>query len=107
MEEKKQQVGYEKRDVNIKVLFLVAAVIVTAIVLSLIGLNEYFFAVKEEVVYENVLKPESETLRKLRAKEDEILGSYQLIDSVQGVYRIPIERAMELVVQEAGRQEKK
>jgi hypothetical protein len=40
-----------------------------------------------------------EDLRVLRAKEDELLGSYGWVDKNAGVVRIPIEDAMKLMVE--------
>ena len=40
-------------------------------------------------------------LQETRARADEILSSYAPIDRDAGIYRIPIDRAMELVVEEA------
>ncbi|MBI2897024.1 MAG: hypothetical protein HYY06_25935 [Deltaproteobacteria bacterium] len=37
------------------------------------------------------------TLRRIRAREDEILSSYGWVDRDAGVVRIPIDRAMDLV----------
>ena len=39
-----------------------------------------------------------------RAIESELLGSYQWIDRDQGIVRIPVERAMELLVEREGGQ---
>jgi hypothetical protein len=40
-----------------------------------------------------------EDLRELRAKEDELLGSYGWVDKNAGVVRIPIEQAMKLTLE--------
>jgi hypothetical protein len=40
-----------------------------------------------------------EDLRALRAREDEILGSYGWVDKATGVVRIPIDEAMKLTLQ--------
>jgi hypothetical protein len=44
------------------------------------------------------------TLEEVEAEEARLLGSYEWMDREAGVVRIPIERAMELVILEAGRQ---
>jgi hypothetical protein len=36
----------------------------------------------------------------LRERETEELNSYELLDEEKGIYRIPIKRAMELIVEE-------
>ena len=92
--------GYEKSDVNVKQLTLVGIAIVAFLAVSLVLLNEYFLIEKEAVVYEEVLKPKSISLAELRAKEEIVLTSYQLVDSSKAVYSIPIDQAMELYLKE-------
>lgn len=93
--------GYEKRDVYIKGSIIATIVIVIFIVASIAFVDEIFVHKKEQIIQETVLKPESINLRDLRAAESEILGSYKLLDASKGVYRIPIDRAMKLVADEA------
>jgi len=95
--------GYEKSDVNLLKVVIYGAVGVIAVVIILIFLLDYFTAVKEEVVYNKILQPESVALRELQAKETEILNNYALLDSSTGAYRIPVDRAMELIADEAYR----
>ena len=47
----------------------------------------------------DVASPE---LKRLRAQQDEILNTYGIVSDSTRAVRIPIERAMELVVQERG-----
>ncbi len=100
-QENNKNAGYEKRDVSTKkVLFWgIAGVIIVVIIV--VFLVEYFIFVKEEYYHEYVEKPRSEELMKLRERENKELASYKLLDDEKGIYRIPIERAMELVVKEA------
>ena len=95
-----QNPGYEKRDFNTKIVFGLGVAAVLLITFFVIMLNEYFVIAREKQVYESVLKPESKELHELRAYEDEILKSYAEVDPDQGIYQIPIERAMELVAKE-------
>jgi hypothetical protein len=95
--------GYEGKDVNLKGVFLVAAVVVVMIVVIVILLNEFFIISKERITYEQVLAPESAALRELRAREENLLGSYGVVDAQEGIYRVPIERAMQLLADEAYR----
>jgi hypothetical protein len=95
--------GYEKSDVNLTKIFMygiLGLVILTAVVVFSL---DYFTATREELVYEAVLKPESVPLRELRAREEGELNSYAILDAEKGIYRIPIERAMELTAEEAYR----
>jgi hypothetical protein len=93
--------GYEEKDINLKSVFLVAGGVVVVIVIVVIVLNEFFIISKEEIIRRQVLAPESVALRELRAQEEELLGSYGVVDSEKGVYRVPIERAMRLLAEEA------
>jgi len=82
-------------------LHAVGIIISIFIIASLILLNEYFSVAKEKEVYKKVSQPQSTELQQLHAYEDEILNSYSVIDEEKGVYQVPIDRAMELLVQEA------
>jgi hypothetical protein len=92
--------GYETGDVNVRrtVILIIAGIVTLVIILVL--LNEYFSYVKEKEIYEMVLKPESKTLIEIRARENRILGSYGVADSAGGVYRIPIDSAMQIMLHE-------
>jgi hypothetical protein len=97
--------GYEKKDVNLTkiVIFeVIGTVVLIAIVLLLIN---YTKLLREKVVYEEQLRPQSAALRELRARESEELNSYAVLDTVKGIYRIPIDRAMKLQADEAYRAE--
>jgi hypothetical protein len=97
--------GYEKRDVYIKGMIIVGLSIVTFIVVSLIFINEIFLIEKEQIIYETVLQPESINLQELREKENDVLENYKLLNDTTGVYQIPIDRAMELIAEEAAQTE--
>jgi len=97
--------GYERRDANLKMILFISLAGIVFIVASVIVIDVVFVAEKEEIIYETVLKPESAALRDLRAREDEVLNSYKLLDTARGVYQIPIDRAMDLVANEAYRTE--
>jgi hypothetical protein len=92
--------GYEKRDVNVKKLVLWGIVGVVIIVISLVAITEYFLITKEDYYYQAVEKPRSQELMELRERETQELSGYQLLDEEKGIYRIPIKRAMELMVEE-------
>lgn len=91
-----QTPGYETSDVNVTKVVAVSMVVVIVVLLFLVILNEYFIQVKEDLINEQVLTKESATLRDIRAREAEILNAYGVLDENEGVYRIPIERAMEV-----------
>jgi hypothetical protein len=93
--------GYEKSDVSIKKVFMWASGIALSIIVVVIILNSFFISEMEKQVYESVLKPESVELRDLRAREIETLTSYKVLDEFNGVIQIPVERAMQLIADEA------
>jgi len=97
----KNNAGYEKRDVNIFMVIGLSVVLVTFLIVILVFLIDYFVETKEQMVYEAQLQPESVDLKSLLATENEELTSYKVLDAQRGVYRIPIDRAMELLVREA------
>jgi hypothetical protein len=93
--------GYEKRDVNVRGIVTGMIIGVLVIVVSLIGLNQLYVLTREEVVKENVLSQMDPRLRELRARDTRILTTYGVVDKARGLYRIPIDRAMELMAEEA------
>lgn len=92
---------YDRHGANAVKVALVALAFVVFLVISMVVLNELFLAEKDRQVYDVFLKPQSQQLKDLHEWEDETLHSYKLIDSTQHVYRIPIERAMELQAADA------
>lgn len=92
--------GYEKSDISVKGLFFVAAIVLLVIIFVVIAMNEIFIATKEKEFEQIVRRPESAELRTLRAREDEVLNSYNLLDTKNRIYQIPIDRAMQLLDEE-------
>ncbi len=93
--------GYEKKDVAVGKLILATAALTIAISAFVIVLFQFFTLQSQEDIYNAQLAPPSAALLDLRAKEDEVLNSYAVVDSTKDIYRIPIERAMKLVADEA------
>ncbi len=94
---------YEKRDANLKIISLVTIATAAFVIISVIVVDDIFVLTKEKIIYDTVLKPESISYRDLRAREDEVLNSYKVVDAAKGIYQIPIDRAMQLVADEAYR----
>ena len=93
--------GYEKRDVNVNKI--IAYTILVMVVLSgiIIGVYEYFNYFTRQLEYEVILNKQSPELKELRAREEQILNNYELLDHSKGIYRIPIDRAMKIIADEA------
>ncbi len=98
--------GYEKSDVNVSQVVGWSLVIIVVLVAILVFMNEYFSYTKDKLIYETRLRPESKQLRDLRAREDQILNSYKVTDAEEGIYQIPVERAMKVMADEAYAQRK-
>jgi len=58
-------------------------------------------------VYRKVVSEEPQELRQLQAEQLEQLNGYRWVDQSQGVVAIPIDRAVDLLVEEARRGEAK
>ncbi len=93
--------GFDADEPNTRgiVVFLISMVLIFIAVV--LGVTYYFKYVYEQAEYEKVLAPPSEQLRDLRAREDWNLTHYGYMDKAKGQVRIPLDRAMELLVKEA------
>ena len=89
--------GYEKRDVNVLGVAGVAVVILVSVAVSIVILDGYFSQVTEE--FRSSYDAPKTQLTELRAETREQLEKYT-VDTTTGVQRIPIDRAMELLVEE-------
>ncbi len=96
-----QAEGYEQRDANLKGLLWVTLVSIIIIVIAILWVKDLFLTTREALITEMVLQPESAALRELRAQETDMLENYRILDAAKGIYQIPINRAMELMAQEA------
>jgi hypothetical protein len=88
---------------GIRTGWILASGVVGAIlfVATVVWLDSFFTVSKNREVYRKVLSLDNPTLRDLRAQEEAVLNSYGWVDPEKKVARIPIERAMELLAQEA------
>ena len=111
-ENKKRPAGFEETDVNVMAVgkFGVALVIMTVLaMLLLVGVFKYFQSQEggqaRSVDPAKVFpQPQLQTkpildLNAIRAAEEQTLASYGWVDAQKGVVRIPIARAMDMVVQ--------
>lgn len=89
--------GYEKRDINVPGVFCTAVVILVSVAVSVFILDGYFSKVTEEL-RSGYDAPKTQLIE-LRAETREQLENYR-VDTTTGVQRIPIDRAMELLVEE-------
>jgi hypothetical protein len=88
---------YEARDPQMGRIVLIGLGSVVFLVVAIYILNEFFVISKNKLIEDVTLTPISIPLRELRSREDEVLNSYKTLDPQQGIYQIPIERAMEII----------
>lgn len=81
------------------VVFMIGSLIL--LVLTILAIQQYFDHIWSEAVYEKVLAPPSEQLKEVRGRDDWNLTHYLYMDKASGQVRIPIDRAMELNLQDA------
>ena len=92
--------GYEKKDVNVAMILWVSAVIVVVLVASILFVDQFVTYQAEKAAYEIRLKLDNPQLVELRALEERALAATKPLDTAKGFYQIPIERAMELTVEQ-------
>ena len=92
--------GYEKKDVSIKALTIGILATVLLIVAFVVLLRGYFIINYEKSLTEERINNPSKELIEIVEKDKKLLSNYSVLDADKGVYQVPIEKAMELVVQE-------
>jgi len=107
IEVESRRAGYDAHEANLRPIIIIGVVSIILLIVSVVLVDQLFISTKERLVEEVVLSPESTALREQRAREDEVLGSYRVIDAGKGIYQIPIERAMELLADEAYKNQQK
>lgn len=112
----KPVIGHEERDTNIRAVLWFAASLIATIVVVLLLMKWVFYTFPGPQVElapplsvspaAGQLPPEPrlqvhapEDLKKMRREENAVLDSYGWVDRQNGIVRIPIDRAMDLLVQ--------
>jgi hypothetical protein len=67
-----------------------------------IGLYELFVFQAQDEVYEKELRPVAPAVVQARDREAALLGRYDELEGKPGHYRIPIDRAMQLIAADPG-----
>lgn len=93
--------GYDHSDPAVPSIwaFTIGSVIILVVVIF--ALQQYFVKIWDDAVYEKVLAAPSPELQDLRNRDNWALTHYSYQDKSKGVVRIPLERAQELVLQDA------
>jgi hypothetical protein len=91
---------FDASEPRTKFIGLLGLGIMVGLVVIILALQSYVDRVEQQQIYEKVLAPVSEDLKTLRAREDAELTQYKYLDRGKGTVRLPIARAMELMVEE-------
>lgn len=90
----------KRDDLNTPLIVLVGFVSTILCLVTVLALTVVFHKVQEGEHYRKVILPEPEEVRSLSVTQQAKLASYAWIDEQQQIVQIPIELAMDLVVQE-------
>lgn len=93
--------GYESSDTKGRSIYIGLAISVAAIAIVVVLLNELFVMTTFDVKNEQVGMAEDPAIKKNRAAAIQNISHYGWVDSANGVVSIPVERAMELMAEEA------
>ena len=107
--------GYEKRDINVRRVFLFGLLLIVLVGAVGIGTTVLVFKGTADRKADPSLSPLLESqqlppaprlqaypqqdLKQLRAEEEKTLASYGWVDRANGVVRIPLDRAIDLIVE--------
>ncbi|MDH3889469.1 MAG: hypothetical protein OEV49_00155 [candidate division Zixibacteria bacterium] len=90
-----------RRGVRTRSLIVITYVAVTLLVLAFVCLNEYVVSVQDQVRSGQSPPRIPRELIDLQGREDALLNAQEPLDSAGTHYRIPIDRAMELMAEES------
>jgi hypothetical protein len=93
--------GFDRAEPSAGAIVAFAVGSLILLVLTILAIQQYFDHIWNEAVYEKVLAPPSEQLREVRGRDDWNLTHYMYMDKATGQVRIPIDKAMELNLQDA------
>ena len=89
-----------KEDLHIPLIFTIGALFVILLFVSILLLQAYFYRAARQEYNTKVVMPRNEALVASLAGQQQQLHSYRWIDQDKGVVGIPVQRAVELVIQE-------
>lgn len=93
--------GFDRDEPSAGAIATFAVCSLVLLVLTIGAIQQYFDHIWSQAVYEKILAPPSEQLREVRGRDDWNLTHYMYMDKPSGQVRIPVERAMELNLQDA------
>lgn len=95
------ELGFDRTEVQTVPVLVVTVLTVGFIVAVCVGCAIYYNSFRDAAVERLQLEPVSKDYLDLQAREAQQLGTYGTINKAAGTVRLPIEKAMELVVSES------
>ncbi|HWR53831.1 MAG TPA: hypothetical protein VN428_22160 [Bryobacteraceae bacterium] len=95
-----EHTGFDSGEPKVRYIAVAGVALFVVLAAIILGVQWYYDTVHEQQVFVKQLEPVSQDLKVLRAREEADLTQYRYIDRAKGTVRLPIERAMELVVKE-------
>jgi hypothetical protein len=93
--------GFDRGEPSARAIAAFMIMSLILLVLTIVAIQQYFEHIWNQAVYEKILAPPSEQLREVRGRDDWNLTHYMYMDKASGQVRIPVDRAMELILQDA------
>jgi hypothetical protein len=88
-------------DPNVPMSAVVGILSAILLFVIIVALQALFYTMQEDEFERKVYSQPYEELQRLDAQQLEQLSSYGWVSEADGVVRIPVERAMELIVEES------
>jgi len=97
------QEGFDRSDLHVGTIFLYTAASLLVLVLVIVAIQVYFEDLYKKAVYDKILSVPSEQLQDVRNRDAWNLSHYMYgdLDQKSGRVRIPLDKAMELNIQDA------
>lgn len=92
--------GYDKHEVSVLGIALVALGSIIFLVVSGALLDTYYVMEREKIAYEQTLKPRDERLITLRSQEEKRMHGYGYADTTKVMAHIPVDSAIQEVLKE-------
>jgi hypothetical protein len=96
-----EQVDFDRRDAKAGPIAVVSLVTILVLAIFVVGVYWFYVVTYEQVEYDQFSGVASKELIAIREREDEQLHKYGYINKEKGIIRLPVERAMQLVEEEA------
>lgn len=97
----RNEVGYNRQDPKATPVLVFAGAIIVTLVAVFIFVTAYYGFVLETQQYRFQGEPIATDYKTIQANEDKLLHQYSIVNKEKGVVRVPVERAMELMLADA------